>query len=212
MSVENEKEITILCKIGNFEGLQQSFDSEHHLQAQICKNDKGMVRIRKTTFVGKRTNTPAIELTTKTQISDGGIRSVQEKTEPIDESIFSQLLEVAEKYMDKTRYLFKMETLEVSFEDKIYDLSDIGLVYEVDVFKKKDGSVSQWCKIDVEVQGIEEKLKELSLDFEKISFKVVISKLPFEPTDFILVDEEENADKQELIRELFDNEFLVAND
>ena len=89
MSVENEKEITILCKIGNFEGLQQSFDSEHHLQAQICKNDKGMVRIRKTTFVGKRTNTPAIELTTKTQISDGGIRSVQEKTEPIDESIFS---------------------------------------------------------------------------------------------------------------------------
>ena len=212
MSVENEKEITILCKIGNFEGLQQSFDSEHHLQAQICKNDKGMVRIRKTTFVGKRTNTPAIELTTKTQISDGGIRSVQEKTEPIDESIFSQLLEVAEKYMDKTRYLFKMETLEVSFEDKIYDLSDIGLVYEVDVFKKKDGSVSQWCKIDVEVQGIEEKLKELNLDVEKISFKVVISKLPFEPTDFILVDEEENADKQELIRELFDNEFLVAND
>ena len=212
MSVENEKEITILCKIGNFEGLQRSFDSEHHLQAQICKNDKGMVRIRKTTFVGKRTNTPAIELTTKTQISDGGIRSVQEKTEPIDESIFSQLLEVAEKYMDKTRYLFKMETLEVSFEDKIYDLSDIGLVYEVDVFKKKDGSVSQWCKIDVEVQGIEEKLKELNLDVEKISFKVVISKLPFEPTDFILVDEEENADKQELIRELFDNEFLVAND
>lgn len=212
MSVENEKEITILCKIGNFEGLQQSFDNEHHLQAQICKNDKGMVRIRKTTFVGKRTNTPAIELTTKTQISDGGIRSVQEKTEPIDESIFSQLLEVAEKYMDKTRYLFKMETLEVSFEDKIYDLSDIGLVYEVDVFKKKDGSVSQWCKIDVEVQGIEEKLKELNLDVEKISFKVVISKLPFEPTDFILVDEEENADKQELIRELFDNEFLVAND
>lgn len=212
MSVENEKEITILCKIGNFEGLQQSFDSEHHLQAQICKNDKGMVRIRKTTFVGKRTNTPAIELTTKTQISDGGIRSVQEKTEPIDEGIFSQLLEVAEKYMDKTRYLFKMETLEVSFEDKIYDLSDIGLVYEVDVFKKKDGSVSQWCKIDVEVQGIEEKLKELNLDVEKISFKVVISKLPFEPTDFILVDEEENADKQELIRELFDNEFLIAND
>jgi len=212
MSVENEKEITILCKIGNFEGLQQSFDSEHHLQAQICKNDKGMVRIRKTTFVGKRTNIPAIELTTKTQISDGGIRSVQEKTEPIDESIFAQLLEVAEKYMDKTRYLFKMETLEVSFEDKIYDLSDIGLVYEVDVFKKKDGSVSQWCKIDVEVQCIEEKLKELNLDVEKISFKVVISKLPFEPTDFILVDEEENTDKQELIRELFDNEFLIAND
>lgn len=212
MNVENEKEITILCKIGNFEGLKQAFDTEHHLQAQICKNDKGMVRIRKTTFAGKRTNIPTLELTTKTQISDNSVRSVQEKNTPIDDEMFNQLLEVADKYMDKTRYLFKMETLKVSYQGKTYDLSDIGLVYEVDVFKKKDGSVSQWCKIDVEVQGIEEKLHELGIPAYEIGFKVGISKLPFEPSAFVLVDGEKNADKQELIRELFDNEFLIAND
>lgn len=211
MQVENEKEITILCKVGNFEGLKQAFDTEHHLQAQICRNDKGMLRIRKTTPVGKDAETPVIEMTTKTQISDGGIRSVSEKTTPITEVAFDQLMEVADKYMDKTRYLFKMETLQVTHGEKTYDLSDLGLVYEIDVFKKADGSVSQWCKIDVEVQGIEEKLKELSVPAEEMNFKVAISKLPFEPTDFVLVDDEENADKQELIKQLFDTEFLIVN-
>lgn len=211
MQVENEKEITILCKVGNFEGLKQAFETEHHLQAQICRNDKGMLRIRKTTPVGKQDNTPAIELTTKTQISDGGIRSVNEKTTPINEVTFDQLMEIADKYMDKTRYLFKMETLQVTHGEKTYDLSDLNLVFEIDVFKKADGSVSQWCKIDVEVQGIEEKLKELDVPVDEMSFKVGISKLPFEPTDFVLVDDEENADKQELIKQLFDTEFLIVN-
>lgn len=211
MQVENEKEITILCKVGNFEGLQQAFSVEHHLQAQICKNDKGMVRIRKTTPNANDSGTVVTELTTKTQISDGGVRSVKEKTAPINDVIFGQLMEVADKYMDKTRYLFKMETLQITHGEKTYDLKDLNLAYEVDIFKKKDGSVSQWCKIDVEVQGIEEKLNELNIPVEQISFKIVIGKLPFAPTDFVLVDKEENEDKQELIEELFDNEFLINN-
>lgn len=201
----SEQEIVIYAKIGNMEGLSQASLIEQHEQAEI-KSEAGRIRVRKTTRNGR---VPVYEMTSKRPISVGGVKSNREKTKSINEQLYNLFLEVCPSFMAKTRYVFKTENLRIKRGDMQANIKTSELNFEVDVFTKGDGTVSKWCKIDIEVDKIEEILKKNSIEVGDMRLIASISSLPFEPDTIVIDDGNDDEGKKELISALYENEFLI---
>lgn len=65
-----------------------------------------------------------------------------------------------------------------------------GMKFEVDVYTNSNGSQSEWCKIDFEIQGMEEKFKAAGIDVQDFNISLNIGNLPFKPTDFIFMSDD----------------------
>ena len=211
-SVDPEDEVTIYAKISNPDGLEQAYKVEHHIQASI-KTDNGTIRVRHTQPLRLNGNEGGEETyvqTTKKYTRSDGVKSSIEKNIPITKEQFDQFLEICEDYMSKTRYVFRVENLVIGGEGGA-SIEAKDLNFEVDVFEKKDKTVSVWCKIDVEVQGLVKQLQEAGLKIDQVNLKIRIGHLPFAPVDFVLDDKDGNKDKKELIKELYKSEFLIEN-
>lgn len=209
VKAEKEQEITFYAHIQKPEGLEQAYGSEEHVQAEIKIDKDRRIRVRKTTSKDKE---PEYTITTKVIRSDvEGVRTFDETTEVITKEVFEIFKNTVPSYQNKTRYFFKIESIKVTDAEgeKEIDLGD--LKYEVDVFTNSDGKRSDWCKIDVEIQGVEQKLKEAGINVEKFNINVKASELPFAPTDFIIMDKETSEEDQAKVSELYDKEFLIYN-
>lgn len=207
--VENEREIVIYVKVGDYAGLEQAFKKEEHLQAQI-RTKVGYIRIRRTKNAD---GSYKYDQTTKIKNKAVKTREMREVTCDITQELFEQFLSIAESVMDKTRYCFRSEKLTVTVNEKSIDLSPDDIIYEVDVFKDKDGKVSEWCKIDIEVQKLDAKLRTVFGDeIPKLNMVVKLNQLPFKPHTFILDDESTNADKKALVTEIYEQQFLIHNE
>lgn len=206
---QKEQEITIYAKVGKPENLQQAFAKEHHVQAEIKVDEYRRIRVRKTT----RDSQPAVyELTSKVLCSNKeGVRSFIETTKAIDPDVFEMFLSIVPSFQAKTRYFFKIEKLTVNSGEgeKNLDLSDFK--YEVDVYTDKEGKESQWCKIDLEIQGLEDKLKEAGVNTQEFNVNVTASSLPFEPSEFIVMSDETSQADKDKISNLYETEFLTFN-
>jgi hypothetical protein len=203
---KKEEEITIYAKIGNMDGLSQASSMEQHEQAEI-KSDIGRIRIRKTTRNGR---VPVYDLTTKKPIASGATVNNRERTKSISEDIYNVFMDVCPTFMAKTRYTFKSEQLRIKRGDMESTIKTSEFNFEVDVFTKADGTISNWCKIDIEVDKIAEIMKENGISVKQIKLIAVISKLPFEPNNIVIDDgKNDDPDKQELLKELFTSEFLI---
>lgn len=202
-----EEEVVIYAKIGNMEGLQQASYIEQHEQAEI-KTPIGKVRVRKTSRNGR---SPVFEMTTKKTISVGAITRDRERTKSINEDIYNMFIEVCPVFMSKTRYVFKAEQLRIKRGDMDATIKTSDLKFEVDVFTKADGSISEWCKIDLEIDKIKEIMEKNNVQVKDIKLVASISKLPFEP-DNVVIDSknDKDPDKRALITELYQHEFLIA--
>lgn len=204
---KKEEEITIYAKIGNMDGLSQASSMEQHEQAEI-KTDIGRIRIRKTTRNGR---VPVYDLTTKKPITSGATVNNRERSKSISEDVYNVFMDVCPTFMAKTRYTFKSEQLRIKRGDMESTIKTSEFNFEVDVFTKADGTISNWCKIDIEVDKIAEIMKENGISVEQIKLIAVISRLPFEPNNIVIDDgKDEDPDKQELLKELFTSEFLIT--
>lgn len=212
---QKEQEAVIYAKISDRLGLEQAVSVEHQIQAQI-KTPVGSIRVRRTAVgsqFGKRTapTETRYEQTTKVIDPSTQLRTMVEDTETITERLFNQFLGVAPSYMNKTRYKFNVEKVTVSSQDSDTTIEVAGLVFEVDVFMKADNTISEWCKIDVEVQNLNAALKGTPFENSNVKLVLGISKLPFKPTDYVVEGEDGNEDKRKLITALYDSEFLIKN-
>jgi hypothetical protein len=203
---QKEEEIVIYAKIGNMEGLTQASHIEQHEQAEI-KTETGRIRIRKTTINGRL---PVYELTSKIPVPSGAIVANSEKTKNINEQIYDMFMEVCPTFMSKTRYVFKAERLRVKRKGLEATIETKDLAFEVDVFTKGDGSISPWCKIDIETDQIAQILRDNGIQVQDLKIIASISGLPFEP-DNIAIDsrDEEDPERQEFIKALYEYEFLI---
>lgn len=203
---EEEQEVTIYAKIGNMEGLSQASAMESHEQAEI-KTPVGRIRIRKTMINGRQ---PTFELTTKKPIALGAIRRERERTKKINEDVYSMFMDVAPSFMTKTRYIFKTERLRIKRGNMDAVIESPDLAFEVDVFTKADGSISPWCKIDLETQKINSILKENNVLVQDVKIIASISGLPFEPNHIVIDNKaEDNPERKALLRGLYEHEFLI---
>lgn len=214
-SVENkETEIVIYSKIGDVSGLNQASSFEEHVQLETneLKSTTGnsfRFRVRKVT----KDNDTKYYLTFKTKDGIDEIESVQankEYTTEIDENYFLGFKSIANKELVKTRFIFSSTNVLLSVKEQGVnkELSIPNIQYEVDVYTKQDGSKSEWCKIDVEVDNILDHISnEINdMDTKQLKINIKLSYLPFKPHSSI-IGSSASEEQQKVINEIWENEF-----
>jgi hypothetical protein len=202
-----ETEVAIYAKIGNPNGLQEAASHEQHeqLEGKFAKGPK--CRVRKTTKDNK--DTYVFTFKVKGESAEETVTANKEFNVEVDNDFFEGFkTSVAEKFVLKTRYIFNSENVELTFnqDDEKKNITIPNILYEVDVYKKPDGSLSEWCKIDVEVDNILNFLDKEYPELKDVKLNIKISHLPFRPEEAIL-GSTEDEDKKAFLSDLWDNEF-----
>ena len=207
--VEKEQEVTIYAEMSEPSGLAQAYDQEEHIQAEIKVDETHRIRVRKTT---KKEGTPTYHMTSKVTISnEEGLRVFDEQTSEISEEAFDVFMKVVDKYQKKARYYFKVEKLVISEGGENNSLEVDDFKYEVDVFTNNAGKQSTWCKIDLEIQDLQEKIKEAGINTDKFNLTVGAGSLPFKPTNFIIMDKYTSEEDITKVTELYNTQFLISD-
>lgn len=203
-----ETEVVVYAKIGNFQGFQKASNAMSHVQVEGSFKSGARCRVRKII----EGDVVSHELTMKIKSQAGGIVEANEEyTTPINADFFEAFRKVAEKSVVKNRYVFLSEKVELKFDQdgQVQTVVVPNIKYEVDVYQKKDGQPSEWCKIDVEIDSVLKFLNENHPELKGMTLKIKVSHLPFEPSGSILVSaatEEQHA----FMSDLWDNEFNRA--
>jgi CYTH domain-containing protein len=184
-----EMEYVFFGKIVDMSELEKAEGSETHEQWELRRFPKegqryhGAIRVRKTSSTTGRGKTD-YELTLKTIDSESNVIGKQETEIDVTPDMFDQFRRLAANGMIKTRYFFPFQH------------EDQNLIWEVDVFKGRNGETSEWCKIDLEVQ------KPLS----------TIPPFPIQLTDVIDRQPNERTEEQNaFVKRLMEEELLQVN-
>lgn len=182
-----ETEIVIYSKVSQPARLDECQSKEDHVQLETTFANGIRCRVRKITKEGKSEFLFTFKVPTK-QTNGTEFEANVEHTVSVDEAFFNGFMSVATRKLVKTRYNFASTnvslTLKVGEEDKTIVIPNIE--YEVDIYTKEDGSVSEWCKIDVEIDNIVNYIQANHKEVGEMNLNIKVSQLPFAPTDSIL--------------------------
>ena len=212
MASNSEEEITLYGKINRPEGLKEAFRKVEHVQAEI-KTGTGRIRVRKTTEVGIA---PLYEITTKIPVSGSNEEHDHntEHTAIIDDEFFNSFLVLATEVIKKTRYYFKSKTVKLEIH-KGFDSREVPLpqlTYEVDVFHANHTRRVGWCKIDVELDGVKNYIKQNHPELgDDIPFSLDPTVLPFSPSD-VFNGNDATPEQEELLSKLWSEYFVKSTD
>lgn len=203
-----ENEITIFAKIGNIEGLKSATRHEDQIQIEARLGAENHCRVRRTDKNGEVGYMYTFKL--RNDSSGAPVASKHEFNLAVDEDFFNGFKQAADKEQNKTRYIFECEKITLAYkendEDKVLDIPNV--IYEVDVFKKADGSIAEWCKIDIEIDQIMQYLEHNHPELKDIKMTVKITHLPFEPTDPFICSGPEDANHAR-VAELYEHHFCI---
>jgi hypothetical protein len=209
ISNQQENEITIFAKVGDFEGLKQAdtFEEQIQITAKLGLGEN-TCRVRRSVLNDEVKYVYTFKV--KDRSEHDSVTSMREHNVDVNESFYQDFKHIADYCQDKVRYIFNSEKITFSYsvdnEDKVIEVPDIK--YEVDVFKKPDGSLSEWCKIDIEVDQLMQYVDHNYPDLKNVKLNIKISHLPFKPTDsWLKVDSD--AEVMGRIDTLYQNEFTV---
>lgn len=197
-----ETEITLYAKIGHVDGLTKSDAIETHLQAEMRLGATSKIRVRSTT----NGDTETLVFTIKESADKvSGFKSTKESNLPINKNTFDEFVNKSTNVFKKTRYTFKSDKSNAKLKDgTVIELP--GLVYEVDVFENSAGRISDWCKIDIELDDALAYIDTLNVRSMSPSIVFNISTLPFNPQN-IIDKRNANSDQLSFIDQLYANEF-----
>lgn len=196
-----ETELVVFCKIGNMNGLNKAKGKIHMLQYEtpIGLEDR-YCRIRRTEENGKVDLVFTFKLVVK---SDDNSKTRIEYNNEVTEDFFEGFKKICERYNNKTRYKFIANDMLVrlNINGKEVDKNVEEVVYEVDVFTDRNGKISEWCKIDVELDSIKKQLKNMYSDEVEADILLNLESLPIEPYSIML--EEYNKENKKLFDAIY---------
>lgn len=197
-----ETEIVVIFKIGNFEGLKEASAVEEQEQLELFIPGKGRTRVRKTVDEDGTVFEACVKTAKK---QDGSAVSCLEVEEKVSSSYMEGFRHLADSLQIKTRYEFDGTQAIIESNDKSVTLPP--LKYEVDVFKRPDGSISDWAKIDIELDDLLETLKSVKeFDGKDINFTIKVTHLPFKPQNAFIVGDC-TEEQQKAMNELWEKEW-----
>ena len=198
--ISEENELTIYCKITDFDGLSQAVQVLTQTQYEIkSPTGKGKIRVRSERD-GRGLST--YTLTTKVKNEDKNVASNTEYTTIIDNEYFDAFKAIAGKGQSKDRYLFPVT--KITADNTAADISKNESYFEVDIFADATGSRYVWCKIDLEIDSILELTdKSLTTDIDKVKITAKISNLPFKPVE-AFTEETATEEQKKFISVLYD--------
>lgn len=209
ISNQEENEIAIFAKIGNLDGLKDAISVEKQIQvtAKLGLEDN-FCRVRRSVLNNEVKYVYTFKIKNRSQLDS--VTSKRENNVNVNEDFFNDFKLVADKLQDKVRYVFHSDKITLSYreneEDKVINVPD--LKYEVDVFMKADGALSEWCKIDIEVDQLMQFVDHNYPELKNVKLNIKVSHLPFEPTEtFLKVDSD--AAIMSRINDLYENHFTI---
>lgn len=189
---EDEKETEIICFIGNREGLFKASKIYHQEQAQVRGSGKARGRVRRERSKNAKQWVHTQTVKVKKESNDSTSVVNGEYTQTINRQTFGMFLILAGEMQRKTRFHFPIGQLKLTTEGRTITVELKRAMFEVDVFYKEDGTVSDWCKIDVEHKPIIEELEELGFKDKTYDFILPVASLPFAPSKAFIVGAPEN--------------------
>ena len=182
-----ETEIVVYSKVSEPVRLEECKSKEQHIQLETSFENGTRCRVRKVTKESKTEFLFTFKVPTK--VDNGtGLDANTEYTVEVDEDFYKGFELVANRKLVKTRYNFSSQnvamTLKSGEEDKEIIIPNIE--YEVDIYTKEDGTVSEWCKIDVEIDNIINYIQSNHKEISDLKLNVKVSHLPFAPVSSIL--------------------------
>lgn len=200
-----ETEIVLYARIHNFDNLKLAQKKESHEQWTVVA-PYGKVRVRKTTLPELA---PTFEVTVKTRDSKMGISDGDEDNLPCAEGFFESFKAIASEGMIKDRYEFKAASVSMKTDAGEEDLNaNDDVVFEVDLFKNKDGSYCEYVKIDIEVHRLMERLAQKGIDTKDSDFDISVRQLPLKLTDVVRGDDKSETTRA-FIRDLYSKYFIT---
>lgn len=76
----------------------------------------------------------------------------------------------------KQRYVFLSQKVELQYKGQTFELPEVK--FEIDVFINKEGQRSKWCKIDIEIQHLQEFIEQHAPRVKKFTSNISFAKLP----------------------------------
>ena len=202
----SEKELAIYALIESPENLNQASHSEEILQAEIKGSSKGKIRVRKTTTDEGITFTQTVKVK-PIKDSESLIDEATEITSTISEEMFNAIFEVSNSRQDKVRHFFIMKDVTLNLHDDVLKSIQLPeMIYEVDVYKKPDGTISKYCKIDVELDNVLKYLKQNYIEIKEFNLKISLANLPINCTNPFIASTATDEQKQ-LLDQLYKHEF-----
>ena len=207
--VSSETEIVIYSEIGDMTGLDLADSKETHFQIESNFINGNKCRVRKTI---KNENIDYL-FTIKIKDKDSEISKCVELNTVVDEEFFKTFFKTTDRIIQKYRYTFTRD-IKLNIEGKEVTVPNIA--YQVDVFFKKGYGVkgciiSEWCKIDIEIDKINDFLEKNYPNQSITKLTVNISDLPFKPKKSIL-SSDCSEEKEQKIKELWDNEYIIKRE
>lgn len=207
--VSTETEIVIYSEIGDMTGLDLADSKETHFQIESNFVNGNKTRVRKTI----KNDQVNYIFTIKIKDKNSQISKCEELNLDVDETFFNTFFKTSDRIVQKYRYTFNKE-IKLSINGKEIIIPNID--YQVDVFFKKGYGVKgcticDWCKIDIEIDKINEYLESNYPNEENVKLAINISELPFKPKKSIVSSDCTDTKKQK-IKELWDNEFISFKD
>lgn len=201
--MSKEKEIVIIGKIGDLNGLKEADEVLVQEQLEFFRAKTGSrIRVRKE--VSQEGISFKVCVKSKSKIGDG-TKTTNETEEPVTSSFFENFRNFAETLQVKKRYVFRGDQTILSCQNKEFQLPPI--TYEVDVFETHDGKISEWCKIDIEIQDVLETIKNVTgLDEDLVEFTIKVTHLPFKPQMTFLVGAC-TPEQTKALAELYENQW-----
>lgn len=199
-----ETEVVVYARIGNMEGLNEAVRKERQdqLEGQFKTGVNSRVRhnIEKDEYI----------FTFKVKTKDHeGLEANREYNAVVDKDFYEGFKSAASRYLKKTRYYFSSEKVSLTMkrgnETIIVEIPNIE--YEVDVYEKTDGEISEYCKIDVEADNIINFLNMHYPDIQGFKLFIKVSHLPFEPKECIHEFESDESLKKQV--DLIWSQFIL---
>lgn len=157
-SVEREK--VFYCRIDDFTQLENADRVENQEQWELRpkETDTGCIRVRKTSLVTVGTeHSPAnvnetFIMTTKIYTGENG--AVVETEQEVSPDIFEAFKRIAPSGLIKRRFTF--------------NIPNSAYKWEVDVFFDEHGDYAEWCKVDLEMDNLNEPTPPFPIQFSEV--------------------------------------------
>lgn len=200
--MSRETEIVVFARVGDFNGMKEATSVVAIDQLERFIPGKGRMRTRKTVS----NEGTVFEVGVKTIGTQEGVALKRDEEEsPVTGGFFECFRNVAETLTVKNRYIFDGTHSVIELESGDTKLPPVK--FEVDVYKKHDGSVSPWVKIDIEIDEFNKAVQTIpELKNKDLVFNIKVTHLPFKPQEAFIVGAATDEQKQ-LMAKLWQTEF-----
>lgn len=211
----NESEVAIYALIKNISGLKRAdkivYQEQYEIKSTRQNSPGGKIRVRKETFEGVDTYTQTVKVRGK---KIGVVTDDIEYTINIDKEMFEAFKVVASSGMIKTRHIFNLKKIKFTDESEDSKVSAIfkkpAAAYEVDVFSNAEGLTFGWCKIDLELDVINDLVRKRIDEETNIKIVAKVSGLPFKPEQCFIADTATEEQKK-ILEYLYKEVFTIEN-